>query len=392
MGKTFVVVDSRNVAGQVAAVLGQTLRPSVQGVVDGLGALGFEVGAVEVGLALPRESDRERLTQQYSSNDRYREAVEAHDLGRALVGELHIKGDNAKPQVVEKMVDGLCIVSVTREVERIANGTSEFTSIVVLSKDIDLTPALDYAVERGVPIRVGAVDVVQRRRHPYVLLPPQVLAGLVEMKSGHPLERRQLAALALVEGTTMSWSVQQTANGLRLRHSCGLIGVSHEVDARLAGSCVRLVAVGVDFSVKGLEGFPTLVLGAHRDQVPVDVVTVQGRRGPQGIVVRGDTRQLSLPPGGIVAGGRAVVDRMSGRAIAALPSETSGFDPDQPMVVTVKAALPKGGYLVTDPMGTRGLMPAPRTTVLSIGDRVPALQVDAADKGPVWVMLGSPLP
>ena len=56
--KVKVIVDSRNVHGQSRHVLGVGSCRTVQGLVDGFGAFGFEVNLVAIGLALARPRDQ----------------------------------------------------------------------------------------------------------------------------------------------------------------------------------------------------------------------------------------------------------------------------------------------------------------------------------------------
>src|SRR5262249_25147283 len=162
----------------------------------------FDVIAVHVGLALARDRDQVELAAPHRANLAYQQRVLA-DGGEVLLGALHRKPGGA---VEEKMVDAACCVRITRYVDRIAFGRTGIQAIVVLSQDIDLKPAIDYAVERNVPIFAAALDVVQHRAHPYILMGPQAYAEMTSTRDiahGHGL--RELLVRALHDQERMPW-------------------------------------------------------------------------------------------------------------------------------------------------------------------------------------------
>jgi hypothetical protein len=189
VGKFAVVVDSRNLLGQIASVTGWRRHPQVDGIRTGMRQLGYELTHAHLGLALPRTSDAHDLPNEQQTNLRYKASIEAADDAEVLLGELHVKRQrDGSRTVVEKMVDGACNVRITTYVDSITAGSADVDGVLVLSKDIDLTPAIEHGLTMGVPVHVAAVDVVQHRRHPYVLLPGSVLAtmaGCDPASSGH---------------------------------------------------------------------------------------------------------------------------------------------------------------------------------------------------------------
>ena len=388
------VVDSRNLLGQIASVTGVRQHPQVEGLRSGMRSLGYDVTHVHVGLALPRPADALALLSEHRTNARYKAEVEAADDAEVLLGELHLKDGRRGRRIEEKIVDGACNVCITKYVESIKAHQADVCGVVVLSKDIDLSPAVEHGRACGVPVYVAATDVVQHRPHPYVLLPPTVLAmmaGCDPAASGHSL--RQLAALALHDQTPMTWTVASRGGTLVFEHTAGLSGIAAgDLGQLTKGSVLQLHAVDVDFSVPGLEGFPVLVLSRRPAAPPVDYYKVVSREGPLGVRLEppGPTR-LPVPPGGVVPGDRVSVHRTSRRFIGQLPVAAPPrlFDPDTPRIVRVVRALAKGGFIGADSEGTRGLLVSSANFVP--GARVPVLQVDVNQRGPFWVPLGSPL-
>ncbi|MFF1384657.1 hypothetical protein ACFVWT_13935 [Arthrobacter sp. NPDC058288] len=399
MGKTAVIVDSRNVLGQVSAVMGQRHRPTVGGVRASLAMVGFDVSHVHVGLALARDKDINTLAAQHASNDKYKQSIESDPDAEVLLGELHVKNNSdGTTRVEEKIVDGACNVCITKYVDAILHGRSDVESVVVLSKDIDLSPSVDYGLQVGVPVYVAATDVVQRRPHPHLLLTPlllEVMADLNPAASGHAL--RELAAMALTEQVAMDWTPRPGKNSGMYTHPTGLEGIAKSsLKSALSGDPVRLYAVDVDFAVASHAGFPVLVLDSKpAAHPPVERLTVVGRSSLLTVKLKGEGNSVmssSFPAGGVVPGDTVVRHLTTGRLIGRLGAVMSdrAFDPDVIHVIRVAAALPKGGHLGTDASNRRGL-------ILGTGDHKPgarfaAVQIDAKTKGPVWVALGSPLP
>lgn len=209
--RALVIVDSRNIVGQAERALGEPAHPTVAGIVSALGTYGFEVAAVHVALALPRSSDRAQLRSQLRVNEQFKKDVEAHPLGKALVGELHAhRQPDGSLDVNEKMVDTLCAVEIARHARDVRDGNADFGAIVVLSKDIDLTPAYQYAAELKVPVYAAATDTVDVRtsHHPqFLLITPDALATMCPVPDARPRghDLRALLAAAVKEQERRSW-------------------------------------------------------------------------------------------------------------------------------------------------------------------------------------------
>lgn len=386
------VVDSRNMFHQAGDAIGVRACPTVPGVRKSLARFGFDVAAVHVGLALARKRDQKALERQHLANQSYRQSVIA-DGGDVLLGELHCKPRRA---VEEKMVDSACCVRITRYVDEIVHGRTSIEAIVVLSKDIDLTPAIDYAVEMQVPIFVAALDVVQHRPHPFILLGPHSYAELTNapgMITGHDL--RALLVRALHEGKALTWSVEGTPARPLLRHQSGLVAVPAPGSLPPSlGSEVSLHPVDVTWNERILGSFPLLVC-ATRPRASKAWVTamVLQRTAPMTVEISRSDGTISrehFPLGGVVPGETVMVHAATGRVLGPLQiPATRSFDPDTPQILSVVAALPRGGTLVVDSSGTRGLLTTDQMLVK--GQHVPAVQVGLKPRGPVWAAIGRPL-
>lgn len=384
------VVDSRNVFHQAGEALGIPACPTVPGVRAAMARYGFDVQEVHVGLAVARTRDRQALARQSAVNDLYRQQVLA-DGGQVLLGELHMKSSG---QVQEKMVDSACCVRIARYVDAIAYGRSSVEAVLVLSKDIDLQPAVDYAVESNVPIFVGALDVVQHRPHPYLLLGPHSYAEITASPrgaSGHDL-REGLASM-LHAGSRQSWTVKKAGSSFFLEHATGLRGVAVAgVSLPARGRSVSLHPVDVEFPPGA---FPRLVCDTKPARTPSwDVATVVQRAAPMGLCVKrsdGTVERPHFPQGGVVPGEAVLVHKATGKVLGRLPQlcGARAFDPDAVTVVRVISALPRGGALVADGSGRRGLLNTDQK--VRPGQRVAAAQVGLKPKGPVWVATSSPL-
>jgi hypothetical protein len=387
------VVDSRNIFHQAGAAIGVRVRPTVPGVRAALSRLDFQIKAVHVGLALARERDQVDLAAPHRANLAYQRRVLA-DGGEVLLGELHRKPGGA---VEEKMVDGACCVRIARYVDEIVFKRTDIQAIVVLSQDIDLKPAIDYAVDMKVPIFAAAPDVVQHRSHPFILMGPQAYAemtGTRDAAHGHGL--RELLVRALQDQKRMPWRVTQAAGRLLLRHASGLTAVpARGVTLGAVGAFEYLYPVDVTWESRILGTFPLLVCDSAPPQVKCwDEHLVRRRTAPMTVEVvqeGGGRRREHYPLGGIIPGDRVLVHRETGRVLGRLAAQGDHpFDPDTPRILRVTTCLPAGGVLAVDPSGSRGLLNT--FQVLTPGQRIPAVQIDQKKHRPVWAAIGTPLP
>lgn len=319
-----VVVDSRNIFHQTDAATGFRLRPQVSGVVEAMKDYGFDALEVHVGLALPRTQDRADLPVAAAENGKYMSEVESADRGSVLLGELHRKdGRRGSVKVEEKQVDVACAVDICRYAALISRHESRFRAIVVLSQDTDMTPALKYAGEVGVPLVLAAHERVERRGFSYLLLTERAFRSMGQIKeplAGHAL--RSMVARA-VTGPELwcEWKIQgwdASRERLIVATADGLRGVTKEehVGDRREGETVQLRVAGIDWG-RRRNDFPLLTCTAkrpspghdHRDDFHVAVV--RRRRAVTEVEFEapvGGKKRLTYPPGGFVSRSEVVVD------------------------------------------------------------------------------------
>lgn len=352
--RALAIVDSRNVLYEVERVLGYQRRPTVDGVVQALAPYGFDVVAVHIGLALPRSSDRLDLAKFGAENGPYKDAIEKHPLGKALVGELHLKADQ---NVEEKQVDVACAVDIARYATLMARGESRFQAIVVVSQDSDLMPAYRFALdEMKIPLVVAAADVVHHRPEPFVLFTPPALAAIAEISEplvGHEL--RAAVAEAVKERRQARWTClgwDHRRKGFIVRTDVGVLGIVDRYDTPKGfdvDDTLELYANGVDF---GQQLFPVVRCSPSKPSGPGDLRTgtVRKRHAAFSVDVdmaNGTTERMYCPPGHVRRGTKVLVQQGKpcrlvgslGAPPAGSTADADGIHAGTPEVVRVIGAI-----------------------------------------------------
>jgi hypothetical protein len=158
-----VVVDSRNVRGQVADLYGYPRHVDVPGVITMLAAYGFDVTDVWVGVGTQGRSGGSSYYQDsLRRNQDYADRILQDPRGHVLEGRLVERSTKGGSAMEEKLVDVLCALRIARLARDIEAGDRE-GGIVVLSEDMDLIPAYEFAAELGVPVYAAANDRVHTR-------------------------------------------------------------------------------------------------------------------------------------------------------------------------------------------------------------------------------------
>ena len=293
------LVDSRNVRGMAGRVSGVRRLPSMAGVITALGGYGFEVTDVAVGIAVPRPGARPsgRMQAAARENGDYAALVRADARGRVLAGQL-IERDGA---LEEKVTDVACATEVCRQAQRIAAGAAPERAIVVVSEDVDISPAFEYASELGVPVYAAAHDTVHSRPGAWLLLGETALVQMCGRPRGMSQVgaalRADIAQRVAARTTTPagSWTAQYASRDRRLLVVRDDLGVTAAVDLAIVDATrpgqrvnVPLTAVGVTFGGSRSGEFPLLTLASGRAQTAgrCETATVQARRDPTRVAVR----------------------------------------------------------------------------------------------------------
>lgn len=285
---------------------------------------GFDALEVHVGLALPRAQDRADLPVAAAENSAYMAQVESADRGSVLLGELHRKdGRRGNIKVEEKQVDVACAVDICRHAALISRHESRFKAIIILSQDTDLTPALRYGAEVGVPLVLAAHERVEYRGFSYMLLTERAFRCMGQIKeplAGHALRHRVALAVSgpdlWLDWTIQGWDpsrervIVSSADGLR-----GVTKSEHVGDQR-EGESIRLRVAGVDWGRRRTD-FPLLTCtpkrpsSGHDHRSDFQLAVVKRRRAIAEIELEGEVagkRRLAYPAGGVASGTQVLID------------------------------------------------------------------------------------
>ncbi len=390
------VVDSRNMLHRAEDLLGYQARPTVEGVIDALSLYGFDVLDVHVGLALARRRDREALSEAHRDNAAYKREIQDHPRGRVLEGELHIK-DGGRAE--EKMVDVACAVDITQHAILIAQGQSPYRAIVVLSQDIDLTPAYEFAVNtEGIPLYVASSGVVDKREYPYLLLGEEAFRRACPtgyQPCGAPL-RDAIARMAHEQrcGRWIFERFDRLRNGLVMRDPSGILGLADpkELGRLGAGDERQLHAVGVDFGM-GVRQFPLLALARDKPRGRRDLhqAVVTRRLAPREVELRmsnGELVRAYCEVGHCLSGARVLVQvRETHRLVGALaPAQAlvqdgQELDPMHPLLVRVLTVRTPTQAIGIVEKGSRCTVLANREAGLRAGQMLAAVPIDLKPQG-----------
>lgn len=154
-----VVVDSRNVHGQAKDLFGTGRHVNVAGVIDMFTDFGFAVEDVWVAIATQGDQQGSRwLRDALAANANFAAAIVSDPRGHVLEGRLVERGKHTE----EKLVDVLCAIQIARLAYEIHDKNREGV-ILVMSEDMDLIPAYEFAAELGVTVYACSNDTVDTR-------------------------------------------------------------------------------------------------------------------------------------------------------------------------------------------------------------------------------------
>ena len=364
-----------------------------------LGRFGFDVNHVYVAMGIdpPQSNVTPRLSAALASSQRFADIIERDPDATLLRGRLVDRG-----KLEEKLVDVLCALQVLRCAIEIVTGTSDAKAVVVLSEDIDLTPAYSMAREFGVPVFAMANETVHTRPGSWGVLGDacfiRMCGRAAGSEQGHA-KRRALIAHLQSPAVARSYEVRyldSKAGAYVLRHRTGVEGLLPQpvATAPLArGDRAQLHAVGVDFGPDRRD-FPRLKLAFS--PVPQVTSSVQSARviswkSATRVHVQGNREwTLEASPGTLLPGMQVLVDVSPGSrpvligAIDPLQRMSGWRDSTDPELVVVEQPAPGPGALVrvTNEHGRFVLLPgssdAPR-----VGERYAVVPIQCDGDGNV---------
>ncbi|OHV36403.1 MULTISPECIES: NYN domain-containing protein [Pseudofrankia] len=434
-----VVVDGWNVRSQVSRAFGQARHVTYPGLVGGLRAYGLEVVSADLALGIePADGPRSvtpggRLAAALADNNEFARRWETTPGARTLPGRLRLS--DTRGELEEKLVDVLCAVQICRLATQIQQGDSSARGIVLLSRDMDLIPACQFAHELDVPVWVAARETVHRRRrdHGWLLLDDAALATMAGFRGRAVLERRATVARLLHPAAGMPpppcrvivSSVDGPGRSVRLHSRDGGVPASAPVTAMprgvRPGRSVDLFPIGVDINEHN--GFPILLLDRRPNPgLPSGIATGVVERCldqlRRQIRVAGATHVVYVPVGAALPGERTLLLMPAGgRALyigpaGAVGGQASGQD-RRVRVVTITEVRPtlsapvyrQVREVTGRPMeyavgqlefGHRTVIIAHQESRLATGDRLAVITVGVSTGAqatvPLMMQLGSRLP
>jgi hypothetical protein len=391
------IVDTRNMWGQALDIFGIGRRVGVQGVIDGLKPYGFEIQHVYAGIATvpsqsrPSEYHKKALEQ----NVKYAEAVEGHTSGSVLHGRLAERDGCLE----EKLVDVLCAIRIAEEVLKIREVASSAKAIVVLSEDMDLIPAYNFAREYGVNIFAASNATVDTRTDSgWLLLTESPLESIFGDIPGRYKGRalRDFIARQIISGKSLELTFEIIGGGdgcVYLKHNSGIrarwMSAPHGKYKR--GSKLDLSVIGIVPGIRGSD-FPQLLVGPKGTSVTTSVVTCEADvlnwRSPGRLEVElasGEKRVIHAPLGCAFPGMKVLLAADLNGAPQAYkligattphPKIAEWPDARQPVLVRVLGSARRPGELVRAVMAGSGVevtLQPPGVDVAQAGDTYAAL-------------------
>lgn len=384
-----VIVDTWNLRNQAGDVLGSNRFPDIPGIVTALAAYGFDVQHVYAAAACTPYSDRpsQRVQKALATTEPFVRHMKAAPNGTLLEGKLTDRSGSLE----EKLVDVLCAVQIARCAMRIVTGLSSARAIVVISEDIDLTPAYTMARELGVPVYAGANETVHTRPGDWLIFSD---ATMIEM-GGRPhgdvgAQRKTLLAKQLLTADMhrqFSFRYLDRATGLLVfRHRTGIEGVlpASESPAQMSpGDALQLYPVDL-YTAPAASGFPALLLSttapvSSRAQHLLEGEVVEWLQPTRvRVELNGGTRAYEAAPGTLLPRMKVAVHcqpssrrRLVG-GLERIPTLPEWGTPSLPRIATVEAQASRAGATVrasVDGLSTPVALLPPGEDVASVGSR-----------------------
>jgi hypothetical protein len=385
-----VVVDSRNVHGMIADVLGVGATPSVSGITKALARYGMKVVDIAVATATQTvgKNAPAAISDTLKINAAYAGRIRAEG-GRVLEGILQAS-EGGRPR--EKQVDVLCAVELIRMANRIQAEALDASAVILLSGDKDIEPAVLFARdELGIPIYTAAQSMVDNRGGDWLLLDElalQNIAGSHAAPRGS-LRRSLITAALMNSADSQEWVVAKiNSDEILLRSRAGLEGVlplDCALDAKVNDS-LNCWVKGATFN----RTFPQLLLATQPCSRPATLIDAQvlrrGRATKATVGYAGKEKFLTTPVGNPWVGDSVLlhVEPSQGehRLIGTVSRDQTPPGNDAIRIVRVLSLTPKGDAVVEGATLNRGILKLPKEHKMAIpGDRYAAISVIRLDSG-----------
>lgn len=318
-----VIVDTRNVRGMLSDLFGGTaFKPTASGIRQAIRDYGFDPVEIHAGIATSTSNNHpsDRVLDMVARNIRYRDELSRGGV-RVLEGYLAERGK----VIDEKKVDVLLALQVADVVDRINNGKSRAKCVVVLSEDMDLMPAYDYAYERNVEVYALANNTIHFRegQRKWLLLHENAARQLAQTDSTEGTPVRGYAARLALGHTSRTlptkWKARwdQRPGDVVLFNGKGLKGTFYSTTALTQGQALDLIPAEMDFPDSGglfpeirlqqAAASPGPMAGAHEAVVTAWTSPTKVKAT---FTDRAGDCSVTIPPGSVLEGGRIAILRM----------------------------------------------------------------------------------
>lgn len=324
-----VIVDTRNVHGQGRKLFGGQRRPMAAGIRAAMRLYGFDAVDIFAGVATRSRAQRAsaQLELALGSNQTYADRLRGDGV-TVLEGQLAERPQGSGgTKMDEKQVDVLLALQVADLVETIGQLGAAYEHIVVLSEDMDLMPAYEYAARRGVKVYAAAFDTIHARPEQvkWLILHEDAMASLLDLRwQATAADMRSYFARVAVRDIPVSatnWKALKTQppGNVTLSNNRGYRATWNTADPVHRGDRIALYPDSLTLGSE-VGRFPHLSLS---DSPPADpsvpmrnIVTASVRfwSTPTRMKVRletveGETATLSVSPGAAMAGDTVAVYR-----------------------------------------------------------------------------------
>lgn len=303
----WVVVDWRNLHGQLEEAGFVPVVPTREDLTEVLDCYGFDLAGVSMGIALAYKASGQ-LAQLHQTNLHLANTARSYGY-EVLEGELRSEDG----RITEKMTDVHCALKVA---ELAHEQPRRCDAVLVVSRDLDMVPAVKIAGAWGMTVYLGSADPNDRRPAPRLLLTRSALQSLAGKSATIDGSRSVENVQFLLDPGPHTWTVTGRVQvfsheGWELEHPDGWIGFVPDDAVGDVAVGAELVLVTSDVMFDGAN-MPLAYASPEVDLVPRQYLveaTITQRRDPAKVEVRIDntTVPMRCPAGHAEPGQRVLV-------------------------------------------------------------------------------------